>query len=187
MSYDPITFTLPGLDQAQSNEVVDLLQYRLASYNDLHLVLKHVHWNVTGPHFIAVHEMLDPQVDLVRGYADEVAERIATLGGSPKGTSGAIQQFRDWDDYSLGRDTVPAHLAALDKVYIGVITSNRDAIKKLEALDVVTQDMVISETAELEKFQWFIRAHLENRTGVLIDARSETELSAAEEARSGIA
>jgi hypothetical protein len=30
--------------------------------------------------------MIDPQVELVRGYADEVAERIDTLGGSPLGT-----------------------------------------------------------------------------------------------------
>jgi starvation-inducible DNA-binding protein len=38
--------------------------------------------------------MIDPQVELVRGYADEVAERIATLGGSPQGTPGAILKDR---------------------------------------------------------------------------------------------
>ncbi len=56
--------------------------------NDLHLALKHVHWNVVGPNFIGVHEMIDPQVALVRGYADEAAERIAALGTSPQGTGG---------------------------------------------------------------------------------------------------
>jgi starvation-inducible DNA-binding protein len=30
--------------------------------------------------------MIDPQVDAVRAYADEVAERIAALGASPQGT-----------------------------------------------------------------------------------------------------
>ena len=70
--------------------MVTILQERLACYNDLHLTLKHVHWNVVGPHFIGVHEMIDPQVELVREFADQVAERIAALGASPKGTPGAI-------------------------------------------------------------------------------------------------
>jgi starvation-inducible DNA-binding protein len=58
-------------------EVADLLQKQLSRYNDLHLTLKHIHWNVVGPNFIGVHEMIDPQVNLVRKYADAVAERIA--------------------------------------------------------------------------------------------------------------
>ena len=82
-------------------EVAEILQKALSRYNDLHLTLKHVHWNVVGPNFIGVHEMIDPQVELVRGYADEVAERIAALGTSPKGTPGAIIKDRTWDDYSV--------------------------------------------------------------------------------------
>ncbi len=85
-------FTVPGLTDQQATKTADLLQKQLSTYNDVHLTLKHVHWNVVGPNFIGVHEMIDPQVELVRGYADEVAERIATLGGSPQGTPGAIRQ-----------------------------------------------------------------------------------------------
>ena len=114
-------FTIPGLSDKQGTEVAELLQKQLSTYNDLHLTLKHVHWNVVGPNFIGVHEMIDPQVELVRGYADDVAERIAALGKSPAGTPGAIIKDRTWDDYSVGRDTVQAHLAALDLVYTGVI------------------------------------------------------------------
>ena len=69
-------FTIPGMTEKQGRQVADLLQKQLSTYNDLHLTLKHVHWNVVGPNFIGVHEMIDPQVELVRGYADEVAERI---------------------------------------------------------------------------------------------------------------
>ena len=106
------TFTVPGMTDKQGAEVAELLQKALSRYNDLHLTLKHVHWNVVGPNFIGVHEMIDPQVELVRGYADEAAERIAALGTSPKGTPGAIINDRTWDDYSVNRDTVQAHLAA---------------------------------------------------------------------------
>ncbi|MGC1206437.1 MAG: DNA starvation/stationary phase protection protein [Ornithinimicrobium sp.] len=177
------SYTVPGLSDEQSSTVITALQNRLSAYNDLHLTLKHVHWNVVGPHFIAVHEMLDPQVDLVRGYADEVAERIATMGGSPRGTVGAIVSDRTWDDYSINRDGVLAHLAALDLVYVGVITDNRQAIETSGDIDPVTEDMMIGHTAELEKFQWFIRAHLEDMSGQLVNAGAHTELDAADAAR----
>ncbi len=177
-------FTVPGLTDKQGAKIVDLLQKQLSTYNDLHLTLKHVHWNVVGPNFIGVHEMIDPQVELVRGYADEVAERIATLGGSPQGTPGAILKDRTWDDYSVGRDTVQAHLAAVDLVYNGVIEDTRRGIEETEKLDPVTQDILIDHAAELEKFQWFVRAHLENSGGALAHKGTSTEKSAAKSARS---
>jgi starvation-inducible DNA-binding protein len=177
-------FTVPGLTEKQGTKIADLLQKQLSTYNDLHLTLKHVHWNVVGPNFIGVHEMIDPQVDLVRGYADEVAERIATLGGPPPSTPGSILKDRTWDDYSVGRDTVQAHLAALDLVYNGVIEDTRRGIDETEEADPVTQDILIGHSAELEKFQWFVRAHLENAGGSLTHEGASTEKKAAKSARS---
>ena len=176
-------FTIPGISEKDANEVADMLQKALSTYNDLHLTLKHVHWNVVGPNFIGVHEMIDPQVELVRGYADEVAERIAALGKSPQGTPGAIIKDRTWDDYSVERDTVQAHLAALDLVYTGVIEDTRKCIETLEDLDLVSQDMIIDHAAELEKFQWFVRAHLENSGGQLANQGARTERAAASKAK----
>ncbi|MDQ6526856.1 DNA starvation/stationary phase protection protein [Nocardioides sp. LHD-245] len=175
-------FTTPGLDEKAAGRVVELLQSRLDACTDLHLTLKHVHWNVVGPHFIAVHEMLDPQVDTVRGFADALAERIATLGGSPQGTPGALVERRPWDDYAIGRATTQQHLAALDVVYQGVISTYRDGIKELDDLDLVTQDMFIAQTEQLELFHWFIRAHLEDTGGRLSTAGDVTEEDAAADA-----
>ena len=177
------TYSIPGLSPQQCEELASILQERLSAYNDLHLTLKHVHWNVVGPNFIGVHEMVDPQVELVRGFADAAAERIAALGASPSGTVGAIVRDRTWDDYGLGRDTVPAHLAALDLVYNGVIEDCRKAIGRVGDIDPVTEDLLIGQTAELEQFQWFVRAHLENSGGQLASAGAETEQEAAEAAR----
>jgi starvation-inducible DNA-binding protein len=177
------SFTIPGLSQSDAKKIADLLQKQLSTYNDLHLTLKHVHWNVVGPNFIGVHEMIDPQVELVRGYADDVAERIAALGKSPLGTPGAILKDRTWDDYSVERDTVQAHLAALDLVYTGVIEDTRKCIETLEDLDPVSQDMIIGHAGELEKFQWFMRAHLENSGGQLANQGAKSEKAAASRAK----
>jgi starvation-inducible DNA-binding protein len=76
-----VAYTVPGMKSDSAERVIKLLQVRLNSLSDLALTLKHVHWNVTGPNFLAVHTMLDPQVDAVRAMADETAERIATSAG----------------------------------------------------------------------------------------------------------
>jgi starvation-inducible DNA-binding protein len=175
-------YTVPSLTPEQGQEVARILQLRLTALNDLALTLKHIHWNVVGPHFIAVHEMLDPQVDAVRLMVDATAERIATLGVAPRGTPGVIVSERSWDDYSLGRATTIAHLGALDEVYQGVITDHRKAATDVEELDDVTNDLLIGHLHELELFHWFVRAHLESSGGSLSTADETTEVGAAEKA-----
>ena len=176
------TFTVPGMKSDAAGQIVKLLQDRLNSLNDLALTLKHVHWNVTGPNFIAVHTMLDPQVEAVRAMVDETAERIATLGGSPVGTPGALVAQRDWDDYSIGRAGTQQHLGALDVVYAGIIEDQREAIEVTEELDKVTQDMLIGQAGQLEQFHWFVRAHLEAPDGSLTTGNARTEKAAAKRA-----
>jgi starvation-inducible DNA-binding protein len=173
MTSSDIETTVPGLDVQSSDELVALLQARLSSLLDLQLTLKHIHWNVVGVSFIAVHEMLDPQVDAVRAMSDAVAERIATLGGEPNGTPGYIVANRTWDDYALHRAPTVRHLSALDAVYSGVISDHRSAISKFGQLDPVTEDLFIGHTAQLELFQWFVRAHLQDADGAVVFRRSE--------------
>lgn len=126
--------------------------------------------------------MLDPQYDAVRGMVDETAERIATLGGSPVGTPGALVRERSWDDYSIGRAGAIEHLGALDLVYTGVIEDHRKAIEEVGDVDPVTEDMLIGQTGQLELFHWFVRAHLENAGGELATAGARTEPAAAKKA-----
>ncbi len=149
-------------------KVVEILQDRLVSTLDLHLTLKHIHWNVVGMNFIAVHEMIDPQVDAVRAMSDAIAERIATLGGVPLGTPKAIVDGRRWDDYDLGREPSVRHLARLDDVYSGVIADHRQAAGELADLDPVSEDLLIGNLGELELFQWFVRAHLMDSDGDVV-------------------
>ncbi len=174
-----MSYTIPTMEPAAGKEVARLLQDRLNALTDLHLTLKHIHWNVVGPHFIAVHEMLDPQVDAIRLMADTLAERIATLGAEPKGTPGALVSARTWDDYSLNRAGALEHLAALNLVYDGVISDHRAAIDSTEEPDPVTQDILIGQSAQLEQYQWFVRAHLERSSGDLVSEGEAREADAA--------
>lgn len=176
-----IKTTVPGLDMTESARAISTMQKRLSSLIDLQLTLKHIHWNVVGMNFIAVHEMLDPQYDAVRAMTDELAERIATMGGEPLGTPGSVVRIRTWNDYDLNREPTVRHLAALDGVYSGVIEDHRAATEKIGKIDPVTEDLFIGQLRQLELFQWFIRAHLKDASGDVVfrDGGSQNESSKA--------
>ena len=173
--------TVPGLDTTTGHAVAEALQMRVHALNDLQLTLKHAHWNVVGPHFIGVHQMLDPQIDGVRDMVDVLAERMSTLGVPPNGLPGALVAARTWDDYDLDRADTAAHLAALDVVYTGVIEDHRAAIEAVGD-DPVTEDILTGQTGELEQYQWFVRAHLQSTSGALVSAGAEHEVAAARKA-----
>ncbi len=167
-----IKTTVPGVSVSKSADVIGLLQERLVAVLDLQLTLKHVHWNVVGMNFIAIHEMLDPQVDRIRTMSDEIAERIATMGGQPKGTPGTIVDTRTWNDYDIDRAPTVQHLVAVDNVYSGVISDHRAALAEFGDLDPVTEDLFIGHVGELELFQWFVRSHLMDATGDVVHRSS---------------
>lgn len=172
----PSTYTIPGLTLTEGRKVADILQERLNALNDLALTLKHAHWNVVGPHFIAVHQMIDPQVVDVRLMVDETAERIATLGIAPLGTPSAIASHKNWPEYKVNRAGTLEHLDALNTLYEKLISAHRDAQAEVADLDPVSEDMLIGQLAKLELFHWFIRAHLENSGGQLVDPGTKGEV-----------
>ena len=149
----------------ETDELNADLQVRLTALLDLGLTLKHVHWNVVGPNFISVHEMLDDFVAKVRPMSDDLAERIRILGGVPCGTPQRIVDTRHWDEYGVGRELTETHLGALDAVYEGIISDHRKVMTKAGEIDPVTEDLLTGQTAELELMQWFIRSFLEHAGG----------------------
>jgi starvation-inducible DNA-binding protein len=135
---------------------------------DLALILKHIHWNVVGSGFIAVHQLMDQQTDQTRAMIDAIAERISTLGGVPLGLAGDVVEHRSAErDYALGRAEVLDHLRSLDEVYENVGEGQRVAIEQVSKLDPVTEDLLISQASELELNHWFIRAHITEQDGSL--------------------
>ncbi|MEO7397209.1 MAG: DNA starvation/stationary phase protection protein [Ilumatobacteraceae bacterium] len=173
------SFTAPGISAEDGAQVVSVLQERLCALIELGLTLKHIHWNVVGPSFVGVHEMLDLQYAGVQAQIDATAERIATLGGVPNGLAGNLVANRSWDDYELGRADSQGHLGALDLVYRGIIEDHRAAIEATADPDPVTQDMLIGQTGVLEQYHWFVRSHLQDYAGGPANAGTDNEVDAA--------
>jgi starvation-inducible DNA-binding protein len=154
-----IRYSPAGLDPGDAEKTAAILQERLASLIDLSLTLKHIHWNVSGPGFKAIHEMMDEQTVTVRDMLDEVAERISTLGAVPDGLASSVVEKRSGEDYQLGLAPVMDHLKALSEVYERMGVGHRDAIEQVSSLDPVSEDILIGQTAQLEMNHWFVRAH----------------------------
>jgi len=148
-------------DPATRERVTATLQDRLTALIDAGLTFKHIHWNVAGPGFMAAHEFLDDQTAQLRAMTDETAERIATLGGTPKGLAGVVARSRKTLDYKVMQGSVAEHFAALAKMLELIISDHRWSIDQMEQDDVVTADLLTTHTGQLELMLWFVRSHLD--------------------------
>src|SRR5690554_2016292 len=109
--------------------VIELLNKRLADAIDLGLATKQAHWNLKGPQFIAVHEMLDTFRAGIDVHADTMAERVAQLDGIALGTSQAVAKTSRLDPYPTDIQKVPEHLAALAERYAALANAVREDIE----------------------------------------------------------
>jgi starvation-inducible DNA-binding protein len=146
--------------EGSRDQLVQLLNARLADTFDLYSQLKQAHWNVKGSDFIQLHLLYDEIAESVLEYVDTVAERGTALGGLALGTARLAAANSSLDEYPLdaveGMDTVDAiadRLAAYG-------ASTRAAIEAaLELDDQGTADLFIEISRAIDKHLWFVEAH----------------------------
>ncbi|MGW7238484.1 Dps family protein [Streptomyces sp. NPDC054804] len=134
------------------------LQETLVDLLGLSLIGKQAHWNIVGPRFRSIHLQLDEVVATARTYSDTVAERAAALGVSPDGrpeTIAAAFSLPGTKDGWLRDDEVVDLMVRTLEAAIGRL---RERIAATDEADPVTQDLLISVTADLEKQRWMFAA-----------------------------
>jgi starvation-inducible DNA-binding protein len=143
------------------NSSVGLLNARVADTIDLALATKQAHWNLRGPQFIAVHEMLDLLRADLDGYVDTMAERAAALGGVALGTVQTTAKATTLTAYPTNIHAVPDHLKALAERTAAVGNAVRKNIDETdEAGDAATADVFTEVSRGLDKWLWVIESHL---------------------------
>lgn len=142
--------------------VIEILNKNLASAIDLALVTKQAHWNLKGPQFIAVHEMLDVFRAQIDAHADTVAERVSQLGGTALGSLQTVAKGTELKPYPTDIYAVHDHLKALIERYGMVANMVRKAIDESEeAGDPTTADIFTEVSRDLDKSLWFLEAHVQ--------------------------
>jgi starvation-inducible DNA-binding protein len=148
--------------EASREELVQLLNARLADTFDLYSQLKQAHWNVKGSDFIQLHKLYDDVAESVVEYVDMIAERATALGGLALGTARMAAAASTLDEYPVGAvegmDTVSA-IADRLATYGASVRAGIDAAVDLHDQD--TADLFTEVSRAVDKHLWFVEAHLQ--------------------------
>lgn len=142
---------------------VPLLNARLADAVDLMTQAKQAHWNVKGPHFIGLHRLFDDVAGALYGYVDTIAERAVQLGGTAEGTARRVADASSLEEYPRALITGGDHCQALATGLAAFGKGVRQAIAQAAELgDADTADLFTEVSRGVDKWLWFVEAHLQS-------------------------
>lgn len=149
-----------GNFEAAEKKVVELLSVVLADTYSLALKTHNYHWNIEGPEFFTLHRVFEEQYNELYEAADDLAERMRTMGGYAPGG------FKEFAELS---NIVDAHPKTNSKEMVDNLISGHgiiveDAQRLLKACetagDEITTDMIIGRVKSHLKTIWKLRSSL---------------------------
>ena len=150
------------INEVTRSKVISELQARPVDAVNLFTQIRQVHWNVKGSRFMALYELFESVAELLQDHSDQMAERIAALGGRADGTAliaashSAIKEYPF--DIETGRDHV---IAGADRL-AAFACSIRASINQTEVEDDAgPADLFTEISREIDKQIWFVKAHLQ--------------------------
>ena len=154
--------TKNDLSETIRGKAVELLNARLADAIDLQTQTKQAHWNVKGPSFIALHELFDKINEDVEDYVDDIAERAVQLGGVAEGTARMVAKRSSLAEYPAKAVDGRSHVEALSSALAAFGKVARQAIEEANELrDLDTADLFTEVSRGIDKWLWFVEAHLQ--------------------------
>ncbi|MFP4097132.1 MAG: Dps family protein, partial [Cyclobacteriaceae bacterium] len=137
-----------------SAEALQATLYELISQRH---AVQQAHWNVQGPRFYALHDLLGHFYEDLGPKIDMIAERKLALGVSADGRPTAVAEAADLEPVPEGYMDDQRLLDLLTARYKTI--SDR-LYERIEATgdDLVTQDMLINVTGMIDDQLWKLRA-----------------------------
>jgi starvation-inducible DNA-binding protein len=160
-------------------QVIELLNQRLADAIDLETQTRQAHWNVKGPHFIALHKLFDEIHEGVGAYVDTLAERVVQLGGMAEGTARLVAQRSELPEYPHGIAGGAEHVTALATALAEFGTHIRRAIDQVgDWGDQSSADICTGISRGTAQWLWLVEAQLQSRTKTFaLSLQSDDETS----------
>jgi starvation-inducible DNA-binding protein len=154
--------TKNDLPEATRAKAIQLLNARLADCKDLQTQVKQAHWNVKGPNFISLHLLFDKINDDVEDNVDEIAERAVQLGGVAEGTARTVARRSTLAEYPAAVPDGRGHVEALSSALAAFGAAARKGIDESNDLgDLDTADLFTEVSRGIDKWLWFVEAHLQ--------------------------
>jgi starvation-inducible DNA-binding protein len=149
-----------GINDQHRQEIVLGLSRLLADTYTLYLKTHNFHWNVTGPHFNALHQMFMVQYTEMWTSVDLIAERIRSLGAPAPGSYAAFAQLTSITE-SAGVPSAMDMVRELVQGHEAVIRTARSVFPIAdEARDEATADLLTQRLQIHEKTAWMLRSVL---------------------------
>jgi starvation-inducible DNA-binding protein len=150
------------LTESTRQQIIDILNARLADTIDLKTQAKQAHWNVKGPEFFQLHELFDSIAGHLDDQADLIAERVTALGGTALGTARVVASTSAIPEYDLDAVGGLDHVVALSERLAKAANQFRTEIDRTDDLgDKATADLFTQITRDADKDLWFLEAHLQ--------------------------
>lgn len=132
----------------------------LNSTIDTYLAARHAHWNVRGPAFLSVHELFGTIASELERQSDNIAERIAGLGGIPDGTVQAVARDTTLAPYPALAISQSEHVEAMSTRLGALATRAIRAAKHCDDEgDPVSAHHLLDVAAKTEKLLWLVESH----------------------------
>ena len=153
---------LQGLEDNARKTAISELQACMSDGLSLSLALKQAHWNLKGPNFIAVHELLDGVKTRLDPNIDDMAERIQQLDGTAVGTVEEVARATRLAPYPTDLTSAEDHLREVADRLRGYGERVRKAIDSVdEAGDADSADILTAASRQADKDLWFLQSHLD--------------------------
>jgi starvation-inducible DNA-binding protein len=151
-----------GLSEDKRAEVAEILNHLLANEHVIYTKTRNFHWNVTGPLFYSLHQLLEEQYTDIATSSDEIAERARQMGFR---AVGSMQEFmklaviEESTEENLSDTEMVAQLVRDHEMIIQQMRKNVASLED-EIEDAGTADFVTALMEDHEKMAWMLRSLL---------------------------
>lgn len=165
MEKQQVTMIKPdfGFSDDVMQKTIDTFQRVLSDEHVFYMKLRNYHWNVTGPTFIALHELFEEQYTELSETIDEIAERVRSYGARSLGSMAEMLEHARLAEAAPGamptaREMV-ADLVADHEAMVRYLTADAELMDDTD--DLGAEDFLIGLLQWHQKQGWLLRAHLE--------------------------
>ena len=151
-----------GIAKKNIEAIALILNKILADEEVLYAKTRNYHWNVTGPHFHALHIFLESQYNDLQAFADEVAERVRQLGHYAIGSLTDFLKLTHLSEKDTSDLSAEGMIKSLVSDHEAVIMALREAVNETadNYKDAGTADLLTGLMEKHEKMAWMLRAHI---------------------------
>lgn len=149
-----------GLDLNAVQPVINGLSELLANHQVYYTNLRGLHWDIKGDKFFELHELYEEYYNDEASVIDELAERIAMLGGHPENRfseylkQSSIKEVHNTPEWEKG----VAHI--LDSMQL-LLGKNRNLLQvAVNADDSGTVTLIRKQISDLESKIWKLSAYV---------------------------